>query len=113
MIRSTSGNAPQSFTHERQAPVVVEVVTDPIELARSRAQWARFDRNAAWLQARASEVYSKNRGKYICIAGEELFAADSAKDVLSLARAAHPDDDGLFVRFIPAEKLDRIYAHRR
>ena len=77
--------------------IVMEEVTDPEELAKARAQRERADRNAAWLQANASEVYSRNRGKHICVAGEELFVADTVEDVLARAKAAHPDDDGRFV----------------
>jgi hypothetical protein len=88
----------------------MELVTDAAELARSRAQWERFDRNAAWLQGRAAEVYPHCRGKCICIAGEELFFADTAKEAVALAKAAHPEDDGLFVRYIPLEKAARVYA---
>src|SRR5947208_14727245 len=83
-------------------------VTDPEELARARAQRERFDRNAAWLQAHASEVYS-HRGKFICVAGEALFVADSAPEALAMGKAAHPDDDGSFVQYVPLEKLARIY----
>jgi hypothetical protein len=92
-------------------PVVMEDVTDPEELAKAHAQRERFDRNAAWLQAHVAEIYSRYRGKCICIAGEELFVADTPEEVLELATAAHPDDDGRFLRYIPREKLDRIYAH--
>lgn len=98
---------------EQQFHVVMEEVTDPGELARARAWRARADRNAAWLQTHAAEVYPHYRGKFICVAGEELFAADSADEVLSLARSAHPEDDGFFIRYIPREKLARIYAAQR
>jgi hypothetical protein len=30
---------------------------------------------------------------------------------LALATAAHPEDDGRFVHYIPREKVARIYAH--
>jgi hypothetical protein len=39
--------------------VIMEIVTDSAELAKARAQRERFDRNAAWLQAHAHEVYPK------------------------------------------------------
>src|ERR671930_433565 len=92
-------------------PIIIEEVTDPVELAKAQAQWERCDRNTAWLQAHASEIYPRYRGKCICIAGEELFVADTPEEVLALATAAHPEDDGRFLRYIPREKLDRIYAH--
>src|SRR5712692_6246616 len=94
---------------DKQAPIVMEEVTDPVELAKARAQRQRFDRNSAWLQAHAHDVYATQRGKYICIAGEELFAADTLEQALALAKAAHPDDNGRFTRYIPREKPARIY----
>lgn len=96
---------------DKQIPLVMEEVADPEELAKARVQRERFDRNVAWLQARASEVYTRYRGKCICVAGEELFVADTPEEALALATAAHPEDDGSFLRYIPREKLDRIYAN--
>jgi hypothetical protein len=73
----------------------------------------RADRNAAWLQEHAAEVYPHYRGKFICVAGEELYVADSAQEVLALARTAHPEDDGFFLRYIPRDKVARISADSR
>ncbi len=95
---------------DNHGSVVMEEVTDPEELARVRAQWERFDRNSAWLQAHASEVYTHHRGRCICVAGEELFVADTPEEALARATAAHPEDDGSFVRYIPKEKLARVYV---
>jgi hypothetical protein len=92
-------------------PLVMEEVTDPGALAKARAQRERFDRNSAWLQAHATEVYRFYRGKCICVAGEQLFVADTPEQALALATAAHPEDDGSFLRYIPHEKIDRIYAN--
>ncbi|HYL98160.1 MAG TPA: hypothetical protein VEZ90_04340 [Blastocatellia bacterium] len=95
-----------------KARIVVEEVTDPDENAAARARRARFDRNSDWLQSHATEVYTSHRGKCICVAGEELFVADSAEEVLAQARAAHPEDNGsILVRYIPREKIARIYAN--
>ena len=95
----------------KHATVVMEEVTDPDDLARARAQRERFDKNAAWLQAHAAEVYTSYRGKCVVIAGEELFAADTPEEAWALAAAAHPEDDGSFIRYIPREKAAWIYAH--
>ena len=97
----------------RRLPIVMEEVTDPDELAKARAQRARFDRNSAWLQAHAHEVYTRYRGKCVVIAGEELFAADTPAEAWTLAATAHPEDDGSFIRYIPREKAAYIYANRR
>jgi len=97
----------------KRATVVMEEVTDPDDLARARAQRERFDKNAAWLQAHAAEVYTRYRGKCVVIAGEELFAAETPEEAWALAAAAHPEDDGSFIRYIPREKVAWIYAHQR
>lgn len=90
--------------------IVMEEVTDPEELARARAQRERFDRNVTWLQAHGAAVYSRHRGKFLCIAGEELFVADTPDEALARGVAAHTDDDESFLHYVPAEKLPRIYA---
>jgi hypothetical protein len=98
---------------QQRPAVVIEEVTDPEELAKARAQDKRFERNSAWLQAHIPEVYSRYRGKCICIAGEELFVAETPQEVIALANAAHPEDNGKLLRYIPKEKVARVYAHRR
>jgi hypothetical protein len=85
-------------------------LTDPEEIARAQEQRQRFQRNWAWFEPRAAEIYEAHRGKCICVAGEELFVADTPAEVLALAKAAHPDDNGRFTRIIPREKVARIYA---
>ena len=74
-------------------PITMAEVTDPEELAKARAQRERFDRNFAWFKAHAAEIFACCRGKCICIAGEELFIADTPEEVMALAQAAHPEDE--------------------
>ena len=96
------------ITHE--SPVQMEVVTDAAELARSRKQDEQFDRNSDWLEAHAADVYSQCRGQHVCVAGQELFVASTGAQALRLAQAAHPDDEGVLLRYIPCQKVTRIYA---
>lgn len=91
----------------------MEVVTDPTELAKARAQDERFERNWAWFAAHAQEIYATQRGKCICIAGQQLFVGDTSAEAVALAKTAHPDDDGRFTRIIPQEKVACIYAYQR
>src|SRR5262245_36050223 len=93
-------------------PIIMEEVTDPAELAKARAQRKRFDRNSAWLQAHAPEIYARYRGKCICIAGEELFVADTPEGAVVRDRVVDPEDEGRFLCYVPREKIARIYAHR-
>ena len=98
--------------HASQPAYKMEIVTDPQENAQARELQRQFVANVAWLEAHAAEVYS-HRGQHICIAGRELFVADSLDDVLAQAAAAHPADQGCYVRYIPREKVPRIYGNQR
>jgi hypothetical protein len=90
--------------------IEMQNVTDPDELEMARRQREQFDRNSLWLQNHISDIYAKHRGKCICIAGQEVFVAYTATAAIAQATAAHPDDEGWFTRYIPKEKLARIYA---
>lgn len=91
--------------------VVIEEVTDPVEIERFRRRHEQFERNLAWYEAHIDQITDPaNRGRCICIAGRELFVGDDAQEVAARARAAHPDDEGLFVEYVPIEKMPRIYA---
>jgi hypothetical protein len=94
----------------KPSPILMEEVTDPSELQNAWAQDARFARNWAWFEAHAAEIYATHRGKCICVAGEELFVADTPEEALANAITAHPDDDGRFPRLILKERLARVYV---
>jgi hypothetical protein len=87
----------------------MEIVSDPEELARFQREWELFDRNFGWFQSRLTEITANYPGKCVCVSEEELFVADTAEQVLALARAAHPDDHGRFTWYIPREKKDWVY----
>jgi hypothetical protein len=89
---------------------MIEQILDPAEKAKAQRQREQFDRNLAWLRTQIPEIYRKYRGKCLCIAGQELFVADTANEAIAQATAAHPEDEGWFTRYIPKEKAARIYA---
>lgn len=72
------------------------------EQARCNLLW--FSENAERL-----EVYQRYRGRYVAVAGGELFAADTPEEVERLAFDEYPDEMP-HVRYIPLEKRSRIYA---
>ena len=84
-------------------PVVMEMITDPAVLEKMRAQREKAKRNWAWYEGHVAEIYAKHRGKCICVAVGELFVGDTPKDVLIMAQAAHPDDDGRFLHYVPKQ----------
>ena len=97
----------------KSTSLVVTEGTDPVENARVHAQLERFQKNSDWLEAHIPEVYSQHRGKCICVAGQELFVADTAPEVMALARKAHPNDDGLLLQYIPRARMERVYGDLR
>src|SRR5438552_5320591 len=85
-------------------PVEMELVNDSDLPERSKARWRQFDQNWLWFKPRAPEVYRIHRGKHVCVAGQELFVADTAEEALRLARSSHPEDQGFFFLYIPQER---------
>jgi hypothetical protein len=98
-------------TRLESAAVAMSVVADSGEIARFQAQMDRFDRNCQWYQAHGREIFAQHRGKFICVAGQELFVGDSACAALALAQAAHPEDDGRFLHRVRKDGSPLIYAH--
>ena len=91
--------------------ITMEEITDPEEIAKSQALRAQAERNSNWLQAHVPEIYGNYRGKYIVVAGEELFVGDTVQEAVALVKAAHPEDKGSITRYIPLKKMVRIYAN--
>src|SRR5262245_3201113 len=87
--------------------VVMEEVTDPQEIAEAQAQMEQARRNSAWLQAHAHEIYTQHRGKFIVVAGEELFVGNTPEEANALAKAAHPEDKGRLSQHIYPQKMTR------
>src|SRR5260221_14207218 len=96
-----------------QPKFIIEEVTDPDEIARARAQHERRKRNSDWLQAHWADVLPQARGKFLAVAGQEAFIADTAEKAWAWAEATHPEDDGAVVQYVRPEKGPRIYGNHR
>lgn len=95
------------------APTVLDSPTDSVEIAQFRARRAQYDRNWKWFQTQIVELGKTHFARYVCVAGEQAFFADSAEEAASLARTAHPEDFGRFVYYFPTHRLARIHADYR
>ena len=62
----------------RDPKFVIEQVTDPAEIARHRTQHERAGRNSDWLQAHWAYLLPQVRGRFVAVAGQEAFIADTA-----------------------------------
>jgi hypothetical protein len=90
---------------------LIEEVTDPAEIARSREQNERIRRNLHWLQAHWADVLPQALGKHLAVAGQEAFIAETPEEAWAWAKAVHPDDNGATVQYVRPEKGPRIYAN--
>src|SRR5262249_16987886 len=78
------------------SPVIVEEVRAEVDGA-SESQQAQARRNSDWLQAHWSELLPQAFGKFLAVAGQQAFVADSLEEVVALAQATHPEDKGMLV----------------
>jgi hypothetical protein len=92
---------------------ITEEKLTPEEWAAMEVRRDHFLRNWKWFQGHAVEIGEKYPGKHIVVAGGELFVGDTFRAARDRAAAAHPDDQGVFFRYIPADRGPRLYAHLR
>ncbi|MBI3972718.1 MAG: hypothetical protein HY332_15690 [Chloroflexi bacterium] len=90
----------------------IEEVCDSNEIARFRAHDDRARRNGDWLQAHWDKVLPQARGRFLAVAGQEAFIADSPEEVGAMAATAHPEDDAVLVQYVRPALGPRISAHR-
>jgi hypothetical protein len=96
----------------KESQLIFEEVTDPIEVARSRVLHERARRNSDWLQAHWPDLLPQARGKFVAVAGQEAFVADTAEEAWAWAAKAHPEDDGALCQYVFPHTGPRIYGHR-
>jgi hypothetical protein len=92
--------------------MIIEEVTDPVEIARYREEHEQFVRNSDWLEGHWNQLLPQARGKFVAVAGQEAFLADKPEEARRLAETAHPNDKGIFVRYVLTHRGPRIYGNR-
>lgn len=91
--------------------VTVQEITDPETIARHRQQDERHRCNLQWLQEHWKDL-PESPGRYVAVANQQAFVADTSEGAWEWARSQHPEDDGAIVMFVSREKGWRLYAHR-
>ena len=96
------------------APLIVEIPEiSEEERAAGIVANAEFKKNVAWWNAHFEELSSLHAGKFVCVAGQELFAGDDPREVTARAKAAHPNPgDGFLCFRISTHRGPMIHAHR-
>ena len=90
---------------------VIEEINDPAEVARCRAQHERSRRNSVWLASHWEELLPQAIGRFVAVAGEEAFLANTPEQAWAWAARVHPEDDGAFVQYVREQRGPRIYAN--
>ncbi len=90
----------------------VEFVADAGEIAMLRALDARHQRNIQWLQSHWADFIPSARGKFVAVAEEVGFIAETPEEAWAWVATTHPHDDGAIVRHIREQEGPRIYVHR-
>ena len=92
---------------------IIEEISDPLEIARARAQDERHRRNSDWLHRHWDDVLPQARGKFLAIAGQEPYIAATPEAAWAWVATTHPEDDGAIVQYIRPEIGPRVYAGQR
>lgn len=92
--------------------LTIEEVTNPVEVARFRAIHEQAERNSAWLEAHWEDVLPQARGKFLAVAGQEVFIANTPEEAWTWAETTHPEDKGAIVQYVREGKGPRFYGNR-
>ncbi len=90
---------------------ISEVEPTPEERTRALAEAEEYRTNVEWFGAHAKAIRDAHSGRFICIAGGELFVGDDPVEVYARARAAHPEHPGgFFTMYLSTHRGPKIYA---
>ena len=109
MVQYDPGSIPIEASMS-ESTLIVEEVTDPAHTARVRLQDERHRRNTDWLQTQWPNLLPQARGKFLAVADQEAFIADTPEAAWAWIDKAHPGDNGAIVRHVRQEKGPRIYV---
>jgi hypothetical protein len=78
-----------------------------------RARRERSRRNSQWLQTHWDQLLPQALGKFVAVAGEEAFIADTPQQAWAWVREKHSEDDTATVQYVDPRPGPKIYANRR
>lgn len=91
--------------------LIFGTIDDPVLAAATCAQIERGERNSVWLAGHWAELLPQARGKFVVVAGQTAYIADTAADAWAWAKKVHPEDNGAIVQYVRTEQGPRIYAN--
>jgi hypothetical protein len=91
---------------------IIEAIDDDARSGPARGQIERGWRNLNWLTANWATLLPQAQGRFVAVAGQESFLADSAVAAWAWAKSDHPNDDGAIVQYVRQDQGPRIYLAR-
>lgn len=85
---------------------------DPATRAENLARHQRAMRNGQYLSDHWADVLPQARGKYVAVANEQLFVADTAEEAWAWVRRTAPEGGGL-VEYVRKATGPVNYGNRR
>lgn len=95
-----------------QPKFTFEEVPASARTERDRLGDEQFHCNTKWLEMHWADVLPQAHGRFIAVAGQEAFIADTPEEAEARAKAAHPEDVGILVQFVLPPGGPRIYGNR-
>ena len=92
--------------------ITIEEETDPAKVGRIRENLEHFTRNSDWLASHWPDLLPQARGKFVAVAGQEAFLADTPEAAWEWVKKRHPDDKGPLVHFVRQGIGPRVYSPR-
>jgi len=95
-----------------QPKITIEEPPPSARTERERLGDEQFHRNTKWLEAHWADVLPQAHGRFIAVAGQEAFVADTGEEAEARAKAAHPEDEGILSQYVFPPGGPRIYGNR-
>lgn len=92
--------------------ITLEDIHDTATIERRRAHREQAQKNWNWLQAHWSDLLPQAKGKFLAVADQQAFVAETLDAALEWVRTHHPEDSGHIVEYVWPSTGPRIYSGR-
>ena len=92
--------------------VTIEQFADSDGETRRQHHRASAQQNWDWLEAHWSDLVPRAYGRFLAVARQVVFLADTLDAAIEWVRTVHPDDTGHIVEYVWPPQGPRIYSGR-
>lgn len=92
------------------AKKTLDAINDAVEIKHRQAHRDRAQKNWDWLQAHWSDLLPQAKGKFLAVADQQAFVAETLDAALEWVRTEHPEDSGHIIEYVWPSTGPRIYS---